>query len=108
MATLKTTSTGAAKSIGTQRVSKTSAKHDIKAGQINVTADGVSATNVKDAIEEISAKTVTVQASAPINEVNEGNLWYDTDDDVMYIRDEDSWNEIHVDGSSTLDGGTFT
>jgi hypothetical protein len=35
-------------------------------------------------------------------------MWYDTDDDVMYIRDEDSWNEIHVSGRSTLDGGTFS
>ena len=108
MATLKSTSTGSAKSLGTQRVSKASSSHSIAASQITVSADGVSATNVKDAIEEISAKSITAQASSPINEVEEGNLWYDTDDDVMYIRDEDSWNEIHVSGRSTLDGGTFS
>lgn len=108
MAILKTTSTGSAKTLGTQRVSKTSSSHSIAASQITVSADGVSATNVKDAIEEISAKAITAQAATPVNEVVEGNLWYDTDDDIMYIRDEDSWNEIHVDGASTLDGGTFS
>ena len=108
MATLKSTTTASSKSIGTQRVSKTSETHSITASQITVSADGVNAGNVKDAIEEISAKSVTVQASSPTNEVNEGNIWYDSDDDVMYIRDEDSWNEIHVDGASTLDGGTFS
>ena len=109
MATLKSTSTGSSsKSIGTQRVSKSAESHNIRASQITVAADGVNAGNIKDAIEEISAKSITVNASAPTNEVEEGNLWYDTDDDVMYIRDEDSWNEIHVSGRSTLDGGTFT
>ena len=108
MASIKSSNIGSSKSIGSQRVAKSSEVHNIKASQISVAADGVSASNIKDAIEEISAKTITATASSPVNEVFEGNLWYDTDDDIMYIRDEDSWNEIHVDGASTLDGGTFT
>ena len=31
-----------------------------------------------------------------------------SDDDVFYVRDEDSWNEVLVAGQSTLNGGTFT
>ena len=108
MASIKSSNIGSSKSIGSQRVAKSSEVHNIKASQISVAADGVSASNIKDAIEEISAKSITVNASAPTNEIEEGNLWYDTDDDVMYIRDEDSWNEIHVSGRSTLDGGTFS
>ena len=106
---LKSTSTGSlSKGIGTQRASKSSATHNVVASQISVSAENVSATNVKDAIEEINARAISVANDAPTNSVGEGNLWYDADDDVMYVRDEDSWNEIHVSGRTTLDGGTFT
>ena len=108
MASIKSTTTGSSKSVGTQRVSKVSSTHDIRAGQISVSASGVNATNVKAAIEEISSKAITASASAPTSDLFEGQLWYDSDDDKAYIRDEDSWQEIHVAGRSTLDGGTFT
>ena len=51
---------------------------------------------------------VTASASAPSSGITEGDLFYDTDDDVFYVRDEDSWNEVLVAGASTLNGGTFT
>ena len=37
----------------------------------------------------------------------EGDLYYDTDDDKLYARDEDSWNEIVTSVSGTVDGGSF-
>jgi|TARA_R110000824_G_C14817095_1_gene636291 hypothetical protein len=37
----------------------------------------------------------------------EGDLYYDTDDDKLYTRDEDSWNEIVTSISGTVDGGSY-
>ena len=106
MATIKTTSNVASKTIGTSRQQKTSESFTIDATKIPTSSASINAKNVQDALEEVATQQAK-QASEPSSPV-EGNMWYDTDDDVMYVRDEDSWNEIHVDGSSTLDGGTFT
>jgi hypothetical protein len=106
MATIKTTSNVASKSIGTKQVQKTSESFSIDATKIPTSSASITAKNVQDALEEVANQTAK-QASAPGSPI-EGNIWYDTDDDVMYIRDEDSWNEIHVSGRSTLDGGTFS
>ena len=59
-------------------------------------------------VQNLPMQGVTASASAPSSGVNEGDLFYDTDDDVFYVRDEDSWNEVLVAGASTLNGGTFT
>ena len=106
MATIKTTSNVASKVIGTKQVQKTSESFQIDATKIPTSSESITAKNVQDALEEVATQQAK-QASAP-NSPTEGNMWYDTDDDVMYIRDEDSWNEIHVDGASTLDGGTYS
>jgi hypothetical protein len=106
MATIKTTSNVASKTIGTKQVQKTSESFSIDATKIPTSSASITAKNVQDALEEVANQTAK-QASAPGSPI-EGNIWYDTDDDVMYIRDEDSWNEIHVSGRSTLDGGTFS
>jgi len=39
--------------------------------------------------------------------VTEGDIWYDTDDDKLYVRDEDSWNELVSSISGTVDGGSY-
>jgi hypothetical protein len=51
---------------------------------------------------------VSTGTSAPTPGISEGDLHYDSDDDIFYVRDEDSWNEVLVAGVSTLNGGTFT
>ena len=50
---------------------------------------------------------MAVGASAPTAAVTEGDVWYDTDDDKFYVRDEDSWNEIFTSVSGTVDGGSY-
>jgi len=70
------------------------------------TTDLTSST-VSGALEEL-ANEGFVQTGTPSSGVSEGDTWYDNDDDVYYIRDENSWNEVLVDGASSLNGGTFT
>ena len=59
-------------------------------------------------IQSLPLQGVTTGTSAPTSGVSEGDLHYDSDNDVFYVRDEDSWNEVLVAGVSTLNGGTFT
>lgn len=59
-------------------------------------------------VQNLPMQGVTTGTTTPSSAVNEGDLFYDTDDDVFYVRDEDSWNEVLVAGASTLNGGTFT
>jgi len=104
--TAKVTTTSATKSVGGQTAAKSSEAFTINTKKISHNSASVTATNLADALDEVATQQAK-QASAPGSPI-EGNIWYDTDDDVMYIRDEDSWNEVHVDGASTLDGGTFS
>ena len=100
------TTQAASKQIGGQTAAKSSESFTLDTAKIPHTSNSIVSKNLKDALEEVSSFQAK-SASAPTDPI-EGNIWYDTDDDVMYIRDEDSWNEIHVAGRSTLDGGTFT
>ena len=113
----KVTSNSATKSFGIQNATKSIDSFTIKASAIPVTLIGaeISASkNVQDALEnlnenlsEIGGK-VAAQSASPGSPV-EGDIWYDTDDDKFYIRDEDSWNEVVVSGiSGTVDGGGFS
>ena len=97
------------KSFGTQNASKTQDSFSIKASAIPVNLGGnlAGARNVNDALQRLDGKTAA-QATSPGSPV-EGDVWYDTDDDKFYIRDEDSWNEIVVSGiSGTVDGGGYS
>jgi len=56
-------------------------------------------------MDRITNKTAA-SASAP-GSPEEGDIWYDTDDDEFYVRDEDSWNEVVTSVSGTVDGGSY-
>tara|TARA_R110002167_G_scaffold42855_3_gene129838 strand:- start:892 stop:1179 length:288 start_codon:yes stop_codon:yes gene_type:complete len=59
-------------------------------------------------VQSLPLQGVSTGISAPTSGISEGDLHYDSDDDVFYVRDENSWNEVLVAGASTLNGGTFT
>ena len=59
-------------------------------------------------VQSLPLQGVSTGTTAPTSGGSEGDLHYDSDDDVFYVRDEDSWNEVLVAGQSTLNGGTFT
>ena len=58
-------------------------------------------------VQNLPMQGVTASASAPSSGITEGDLFYDTDDDVFYVRDEDSWNELVSSVSGTVDGGSY-
>ena len=65
-------------------------------------------TNLQDALEEIEHRNFTQAASPTGSTVNEGDLWYDSEDDIMYVRNESSWSELVQENiSGTIDGGTY-
>ena len=99
MASAKVVNNSASKSFGTQTTKKSVDSFSVDASAIPVTLTGVgvsSAKNVKQALERLDAKTAS-QATAP-SSPSEGDIWYDSDDDKFYVRDENSWNEIVVGG----------
>ena len=105
----KISNKASSKTVGAQNASKTRDVFSIKASAIPVNLGGnlAGARNVNDALQRLDGKTAA-QASTPVAAV-EGDIWYDTDDDKFYIRDEDSWNEIVVSGiSGTVDGGGYS
>ena len=106
MPSAKVTCNSATKSFGTQNASKSSDTFSIKASAIPITLTTLtSVKNVQEAIERVTAQTAAA-ATAP-GSPEEGDIWYDTDDDKLYIRDEDSWNELVSSISGTVDGGSY-
>lgn len=71
------------------------------------TGTDLSAGNVAAALTELAGDSIA-QASAPTTGVEEGDVWYDTDDDKYYVRKNSAWVEV-LDSQSTIniDGGTF-
>jgi len=109
MASAKVVNKSATKSFGVQSAKKSVDSFSVDASAIPVTLAGSisSAKNVKAALELLDNRTAA-QSTAPTS-ATEGDVWYDTDDDKFYIRDEDSWNEIVVSGiSGTVDGGGYS
>ena len=110
MASAKVINKSASKSFGTQTAKKSTDSFSVDASSIPVTLTGVgvsSAKNVKDALERLDGKTAS-QPTPPSGPA-EGDIWYDSDDDKFYVRDEDSWNEVVVGGiSGTVDGGGYS
>ena len=69
-------------------------------------------TNVQAALDEL-AGDYFVQAGTPSgSQLNEGDLWYDTDDDEIKVYRESTWQTLAGAGGDpetmlTLDGGSF-
>ena len=97
----KVTSNSSTKSFGTQTAAKSTDSFSINASAIPVTT----AKNVQEALERVTGQTAS-GPSAP-GSPQEGDIWYDTDDDEFYVRDEDSWNEVVTSISGTVDGGSY-
>jgi hypothetical protein len=96
------------KSFGTNTASKTTDSFSINSSAIPHSSTNVTATNVRDAIEEVATQ-VAVGATAPTGSaVTEGDLWYDTDDDQLFVRRDSSWTEmVQEDLTGDIDGGTW-
>ena len=90
--------------------------------QTNVTVSGVQAaaqTSFDSSTSDISASDLQTAVAVLANEkfaqdtpptvgVSEGDLWYDTDDDIMYVRRDTSWTELVQENlSGSIDGGTY-
>ena len=80
------------------------------------TIPGLSATNVKDAIAELAGESFKGTDQPAGSQVNEGDTWYDTDDNQLFLYRETSngvfqWTPIMVGSaggdSDTLDAGAF-
>jgi hypothetical protein len=96
------------KSFGSQTVTKTTDSFSINSSSIPHNSTNITATNVRDAIEEVATQ-VAVGATAPTGAaVTEGDLWYDTDDDQLFVRRDSSWTEmVQEDLTGDIDGGTW-
>jgi hypothetical protein len=102
---VKVTTAASSKSIGGQTAAKSTESFSLDTKKITHSSAGITAKNLSAALEEVAGQQAK-QASAPSNPV-EGSFWYDTDDDKLYIRDEDSWNELVSSISGTVDGGSY-
>jgi hypothetical protein len=98
----------ASKSFNTQTAAKSVESFTIDSGKIPHTSSNVAAGNVKDALEEVATQ-LAVGTSAPTGvTVTEGDLWYDTDDDIFYVRRDATWVElVQEELSGNIDGGTW-
>ncbi len=96
------------KSFGSQTVTKTTDSFSINSSSIPHNSTNITASNVRDAIEEVATQ-VAVGATAPTGAaVTEGDLWYDTDDDIFYVRRDATWVElVQEELSGNIDGGTW-
>ena len=109
MPSAKVTSNSATKSFGTQNATKSSDSFTINASAIPVTLSSLpTCKNVQAALEDISTQ-VAVQTTAPTGaDVTEGDLWYDTDDDILFVRRDTSWIEmVQEELSGNIDGGSW-
>jgi len=106
MASGKVITKSSSKSFGTNVASKTTDSFSINASGISISLASLpDEKNVQSAMDRITNKTAA-SATAPGNPL-EGDIWYDTDDDKFYVRDEDSWNEVVSSRSGTVDGGSY-
>ena len=81
MPTIKATSSVASKSLGASVQTKSSESFSIDSSKITHSSSNITATNVSAAIEEVATQ-IAVATSEPTSP-SEGDLWYDTDDNLF-------------------------
>ena len=93
MAKITATSNVASGSTGAKRVVKSSESFSIDSSKITHTSPNVTAKNLNLAIEEIATQhaVATSEPSSPV----EGDLWYDTDDNLFYVRVDSAWKQVY-------------
>jgi len=70
-------------------------------------ANGVlSSTNLQSALDELDERKFTGDNAPSVSLTDEGDIWYDTDDDITYVRKNSDWVAI-MDSQSSLNGGYF-
>ena len=83
------------------------------AAAINYTPSGrMAATTVQGALDEIAGDFFVQDSTPSGSQLNEGDLWYDTDDDEIKVYRESTWQTLAGAGGTaetmlTLDGGSF-
>jgi hypothetical protein len=72
----------------------------------DATTSDLTATDLQTAIAAL-ANEKFAQDGTP-SSANEGSIWYDTDDDILYVRRNSTWTKLiqeNLDGG--IDGGTY-
>jgi len=83
------------------------------AASINYTPSGrMAATTVQGALDEIAGDFFVQDGTPSGSQLNEGDLWYDTDDDELKVYRGTTWQTLAGAGGDaetmlTLDGGSF-
>ena len=72
----------------------------------------MSSTNIQDAIDELAGDHFIQAAARTGSQLNEGDLWYDTDDDELKVYRGTQWQTLagaggDVETMMQLDGGSF-
>ena len=78
------------------------------AGDISFSPVGsITATNIQDALHQIADQKF-VQAAAPAgdNNLEEGDLWYNTTDNVLMVYRNTTWEEITIAAQLSESSGT--
>ena len=83
------------------------------AAAINYTPTGrMAATTVQGALDEIAGDFFVQDSTPSGSQLNEGDLWYNTDDDELKVYRGSTWQTLAGAGGDpetmlTLDGGSF-
>ena len=84
-----------------------------EASAINYSPTGrMASTTVQGALDEIAGDFFVQDSTPSGSQLNEGDLWYDTDDDEIKVYRESTWQTLAGAGGTaetmlTLDGGSF-
>ena len=84
-----------------------------EASAINYSPTGrMAATTVQGALDEIAGDFFVQDCTPSGSQLNEGDLWYDTDDDELKVYRGTTWQTLAGAGGTaetmlTLDGGSF-